>query len=99
MPTLEWVGKAQVVHHDAEVPVRAVEPVWGFDAARPGERAVTGSGNRVIHGDNLEALKALLPALEGRVGCIYIDPPYNTGEEGWAYNDNVSSPRLASSDR
>ena len=67
MPTLEWVGKAQVVHHDAEVPVRAVEPVWGFDAARPGERAVTGSGNRIIHGDNLEALKALLPGLEGRV--------------------------------
>ena len=95
MPTLEWVGKAQVVHHDAEVPVRAVEPVWGFDAARPGECAVTGSGNRIIHGDNLEALKALLPALEGRVGCIYIDPPYNTGEEGWVYNDNVSSPRLA----
>ena len=95
MPTLEWVGKAQVVHHDAEVPVRAVEPVWGFDAARPWERAVTGSGNRIIHGDNLEALKALLPGLEGRVGCIYIDPPYNTGEEGWAYNDNVSSPRLA----
>ena len=95
MPTLEWVGKAQVVHHDAEVPVRAVEPVWGFDAALPGERAVTGSENRVIHGDNLEALKALLPGLEGRVGCIYIDPPYNTGEEGWVYNDNVSSPRLA----
>ena len=95
MPTLEWVGKAQVVHHDAEVPVRAVEPVWGFDAARPWERAVTGSGNRIIHGDNLEALKALLPGLEGRVGCIYIDPPYNTGEEGWVYNDNVSSPRLA----
>lgn len=95
MPTLEWVGKAQVVHHDAEVPVRTVEPVWGYDASRPGDRAATGSGNRVIHGDNLEALKALLPELEGRVGCIYIDPPYNTGEEGWVYNDNVSSPRLA----
>ena len=95
MPTLEWVGKAQVVHHDAEVPVRTVEPVWGYDAARPEARAASGSGNRVIHGDNLEALKALLPELEGRVGCIYIDPPYNTGEEGWVYNDNVSSPRLA----
>ena len=49
-------------------------------------------GNLIIHGDNLHALKALLPRYAGRVKCIYIDPPYNTGNEGWAYNDNVNSP-------
>ena len=43
------------------------------------------------HGDNLHALKALLPRYAGRIKCIYIDPPYNTGNEGWAYNDNVNS--------
>mgnify|MGYP001045561372 CR=1 FL=1 len=48
----------------------------------------------VIHGDNLEALKALLPEYEGKVDCIYIDPPYNTGNEGWVYNDNVNDPRI-----
>lgn len=50
--------------------------------------------NLIIHGDNLHALKALLPKYAGRVNCIYIDPPYNTGNEGWVYNDNVSSPIL-----
>ena len=48
----------------------------------------------IIHGDNLEALKALLPQYEGKVKCIYIDPPYNTGNEGWCYNDNVSDPHI-----
>ena len=52
------------------------------------------SGNMIIRGDNLEALKALLPRYEGRVKCIYIDPPYNTGNEGWVYNDNVNDPRI-----
>ena len=51
-------------------------------------------GNKIIRGDNLEALKALLPQYEGRVKCIYIDPPYNTGNEGWAYNDNVNDPKI-----
>ena len=50
------------------------------------------SDNLIIHGDNLEALKALLPKYAGRVNCIYIDPPYNTGNEGWVYNDNLSDP-------
>ena len=50
--------------------------------------------NMIIHGDNLAALKSLLPRYEGRVKCIYIDPPYNTGEEGWVYNDNVNDPQL-----
>ncbi len=53
-----------------------------------------GSENMIIRGDNLEALKALLPRYEGRVKCIYIDPPYNTGNEGWVYNDNVNDPKI-----
>lgn len=53
-----------------------------------------GSENMIIHGDNLDALKALLPRYEGRVKCIYIDPPYNTGNEGWVYNDNVNDPKI-----
>ena len=48
----------------------------------------------IIHGDNLEALKALPPEYEGRGDCIYIDPPYNTGNEGWVWNDNVNDPRI-----
>lgn len=50
--------------------------------------------NKIIHGDNLEALKSLLPEYEGKIDCIYIDPPYNTGNEGWIYNDNVNDPRI-----
>jgi adenine-specific DNA-methyltransferase len=50
------------------------------------------NGNLIIHGDNLHALKALLPIYAGKVDCIFIDPPYNTGNEGWCYNDNVNSP-------
>ena len=48
----------------------------------------------IINGDNLEALKSLLPKYEGKVNCIYIDPPYNTGNESWVYNDNVNSPQI-----
>jgi adenine-specific DNA-methyltransferase len=48
----------------------------------------------LIHGDNLDALKSLLPRYEGRVKCIYIDPPYNTGNENWVYNDNVNDPKI-----
>ncbi len=63
----------------------------GFD---PPVRAQGGGRNMIIHGDNLEALKSLLPQYEGKVKCIYIDPPYNTGNEGWVYNDNVNDPRI-----
>ena len=48
----------------------------------------------IIRGDNLERLKALLPRSEGAFKCIYIDPPYNTGNEGWVYNDNVNNPKI-----
>ncbi|RYE35636.1 MAG: site-specific DNA-methyltransferase, partial [Sphingobacteriaceae bacterium] len=50
--------------------------------------------NKIIHGDNLEALKSLLPEYEGKIKCIYIDPPYNTGNESWVYNDNVNDPKI-----
>lgn len=93
MPTLNWAGKDKVVNHHLDVPMRVLEKVYGFDA---NGRHVGGadSGNMIIHGDNLAALKALLPRYEGRVGCIYIDPPYNTGNEGWIYNDNVNDPQI-----
>ncbi|QBG48362.1 site-specific DNA-methyltransferase [Verrucomicrobia bacterium S94] len=51
-------------------------------------------GNLIVQGDNLHSLKALLPKYAGRVKCIYIDPPYNTGNEGWIYNDKVNSPEI-----
>ena len=91
MPTLNWMGKEKVVNHHRDVPYRVLE--------RVPEKGVLDShgsdcGNMVIHGDNLEALKALLPEYEGRVDCVYIDPPYNTGNEGWVYNDNVNDPRI-----
>lgn len=91
MPTLNWMGKEKVVNHHRDVPYRVFE--------RVPEKGVLDShgsdcGNMVIHGDNLEALKALLPEYEGKVDCVYIDPPYNTGNEGWVYNDNVNDPRI-----
>ena len=93
MPTLEWIGKDKVVNHHQEVPYRVLERQYSYDEA--GQHAEdNGSENMIIHGDNLEALKALLPRYEGKVKCIYIDPPYNTGNEGWVYNDNVNDPKI-----
>lgn len=81
MPTLEWIGKNKVVNHHQEVPFRVLERQYSFD--EQGQHTENnGSENMIIHGDNLEALKALLPQYEGKVKCIYIDPPYNTGNEG-----------------
>ena len=93
MPTLEWIGKDKVVNHHQEVPYRVLERQYSYDeAGRHAEN--NGSENMIIHGDNLEALKALLPRYEGKVKCIYIDPPYNTGNEKWVYNDNVNDPKI-----
>ena len=93
MLTLEWIGKNKVVNHHQEVPFRVLERQYSFD--EQGQHTENnGSENMIIHGDNLEALKALLPQYEGKVKCIYIDPPYNTGNEGWCYNDNVSDPHI-----
>ena len=93
MPTLEWIGKDKVINHHQEVPFRVLERRYSYDEAGQHD-ADNGSENMIIRGDNLEALKALLPRYEGRVKCIYIDPPYNTGNEGWVYNDNVNDPRI-----
>ena len=76
MPTLNWIGKQAVEKHHLEIPYRLLE----YD-----EKLSVGdieSGNLLVQGDNLHALKALLPYYAGKVKCIYIDPPYNTGNEG-----------------
>ncbi|MES2628026.1 MAG: site-specific DNA-methyltransferase [Bacteroidota bacterium] len=93
MPTLHWIGKDKIVNHHRDVPFRVLEHAYGFTGGTSSSQE-TGSGNKIIHGDNLEALKALLPEYEGKVKCIYIDPPYNTGNEGWVYNDNVNHPKI-----
>jgi adenine-specific DNA-methyltransferase len=95
MPTLNWIGKDKVINHHLDVPFRVLEHKYGFSKEHgESEGKETNSGNKIIHGDNLEALKTLLPEYEGRINCIYIDPPYNTGNEGWVYNDNVNDPKL-----
>ena len=72
MPTLDWIGKDKVVNHHLDVPYRVLERVYSYDQAGNHD-ADNGSENMIIHGDNLEALKSLLPQYEGRVKCIYID--------------------------
>ena len=88
MPTLEWIGKDKVVNHHQEVPFRILDKKYTFNAEN--------SENMIIHGDNLLALKSLLPQYEGLIDCIYIDPPYNTGtpEGKWVYSDDVNDPRI-----
>jgi adenine-specific DNA-methyltransferase len=97
MPTLNWIGKEAVVKHHKDVPYRLLEPVPALSCGD------TSSGNLIVQGDNLHALKALLPRYAGQVKCIYIDPPYNTGQDdrgadgqrtGWIYNDRVESPEI-----
>jgi len=94
MPTLNWIGKEAVVKHHKEVPFRLLEPVPELSCEKVGAGGTAASGNLIVQGDNLHALKALLPRYAGQVKCIYIDPPYNTGNEGWVYNDNVNSPEI-----
>ena len=94
MPTLNWIGKEAVVKHHKEVPFRLLEPVPELSCEKVGADGTAASGNLIVQGDNLHALKALLPRYAGQVKCIYIDPPYNTGNEGWVYNDNVNSPEI-----
>ena len=95
MPSLNWIGKDAVVRHHQDVPFRLLEPVRALSCGADADtNAGSASGNLIVQGDNLHALKALLPRYAGQVKCIYIDPPYNTGNEGWAYNDNVNSPEI-----
>ena len=89
MPVLEFKGKQHIYAHHLTVPYRPLLP----DPARSC-RSAGADDNLIVHGDNLHALKALLPRYAGRIKCIYIDPPYNTGNEGWSYNDNVNSPLM-----
>ncbi len=93
MPTLHWIGKEKIVNHHQDVPFRVLEHQYGF-TENGKQKEETNSGNLIIHGDNLEALKALLPKYEGKIDVICIDPPYNTGNENWVYNDNVNHPKI-----
>ena len=89
MPTLEFKGKSHIYAHHLAVHHR---PLIRDDARSVGSGGT--DDNLIVHGDNLDALKALLPRYAGRVKCVYIDPPYNTGNEGWRYNDNVNGARM-----
>ena len=93
MPTLDFKGKQLVYAHHLSVPARTLEPDARKSLPLKGSKPSL-DDNLIIHGDNLHALKALMPRYAGRVNCIYIDPPYNTGNEGWIYNDNVNSPMM-----
>lgn len=88
MPTLDWIGKKAVVNHHRQVPYHLLRCDNSLSCGDPD------SGNLLVEGDNLLALKALLPYYAGQVKCIYIDPPYNTGNEKWVYNDNANSPEI-----
>lgn len=83
MPTLNFIGKDKVSTYNP--PFHILDKKYNFG----GE-----TQNKIIHGDNLLALKSLLPEFEGKIKCIYIDPPYNTGNENWIYNDNVNAPQI-----
>ena len=89
MTELNFKGKEFVYNHHLAVPFRPLVP-----HPKKGIEPVALDGNLIIHGDNLHALKALLPLYARQVDCIFIDPPYNTGNEGWCYNDNVNAPMI-----
>jgi adenine-specific DNA-methyltransferase len=88
MPTLKWIGKDKVINYHNEVPFRLLKENKNLSVNS------NDTENLLIKGDNLEALKALLPYYYNQVKVIYIDPPYNTGNENWAFNDNVNSPEI-----
>lgn len=88
MPTIDWIGKKAVLNHHREVPYHLLRSDNSLSVDEPG------TGNLLVQGDNLISLKALLPYYAGKVKCIYIDPPYNTGNENWVYNDAVNSPEI-----
>ena len=90
MATLSFKGKSFVQNYHLAVKYHELIPVKKKSLTNK----VSLKDNLIIHGDNLKALKALLPTYAGKVKCIYIDPPYNTGNENWAYNDNVNSPMM-----
>lgn len=89
MPTLQFKGKNIIWNHHLSVPYHTLEEVPELHY-----QPEQGEGNLIVEGDNLLALKALMPQYVGQIKCIYIDPPYNTGNEGWVYNDKVNSPMI-----
>jgi adenine-specific DNA-methyltransferase len=90
MAVLNFKGKTFVQNHHLAVPYHQLIPKKDKSLTEK----VSLQDNLIIHGDNLKALKALLPNYAGKVKCVYIDPPYNTGNENWVYNDNVNSPMI-----
>ncbi|MBU6339176.1 MAG: site-specific DNA-methyltransferase [Rickettsiales bacterium] len=92
MPTLDFKGKQFIYSHHHNVPFRELK--IDYEKSLPKDGKTSLDDNLIIHGDNLHALKALMPKYAGKIKCIYIDPPYNTGNEGWCYNDNVNSPLM-----
>ncbi len=90
MPELVFKGKEYVYNHHLTVPYRPLVP-----DKKKGIGPADLGGNLIIHGDNLHALKSILPRYAGKVDLVFIDPPYNTGNENWSYNDNVNSPMRA----
>ena len=89
MSELSFKGKEFVYNHHLSVPFRPLIP-----HPQKGIGTPSLDGNLIVHGDNLHALKALLPLYAGKVDCVFIDPPYNTGNENWCYNDNVNAPMI-----
>lgn len=90
MSSLNFKGKTFVQNYHLAVPYHQLIPKKDKSLTEK----VSLNDNLIVHGDNLKALKALLPNYAGKVKCIYIDPPYNTGNENWVYNDNVNSPMM-----
>lgn len=93
MAILDWAGKSKIIGHHRDVKYRTLERIYNFDENGQHTESIN-SENMIIHGDNLEALKSLLPKYQGKIRCVYIDPPYNTGNENWVYNDNVNHPMI-----
>lgn len=94
MPTLHWIWKDKIVNHHQEIPYRVLKHKYGFSSEKWEQEDFSNTWNKIIRWDNLEALKSLLPEYEGKIKCIYIDPPYNTWNEKWVYNDNVNHPKI-----
>ncbi len=86
MPTLDWIGKSAVKDHHKTIPYHLLE--------KDEKLSIGNTKNMLIQGDNLLALKSLLPYYKNKIKCVYIDPPYNTGNESWIYNDKVNSPTI-----
>ena len=93
VPTLDFKGRQFVYAHHLTVPFRSLEVDAATSLPAKGGKPSL-DDNLIIHGDNLHALKALLPTHAGKINCIFIDPPYNTGNEKWCYNDAVNSPLM-----